>query len=463
MVLDAIRHKTRIFDAWSDEPWVNDGAAVRVSLVSFGWGECCFLNGLKVDQITAELGGAAEIDMTLAKRQIANADASFEGTKKYGDFDVSGELARIWLRQPNPNGRSNSEVVKPWRNGKDIAGRPTGTWIIDFDVHTPEAEAALFDAPFSHVLRTVKPKRSTVRNEPTRRFWWIHERPRAALREALAALPRYIATPRVAKYRFFVFLDAGVLPDTRLNAITRADDTTFGILCSRLHEAWSLANASMHGVGNDPTYNAKSCFETFPFPHGLTPADTAHQQTETLPGGAVIPAGISEEKVAVAPVGAAQLASKTVATIKSPAGHAQASTRTAAIQIAQAAKRLNDLREAWLNPPEWTHKVKEVTPLGMDHSPYPDRIEPLPGISEEDLKALQKRTLTNLYNQRPAWLTMAHQQLDAAVAAAYGWADYATGMPDDEILTGGAVIPAGISEEKMAVAPVNSAQEASTQ
>ena len=434
VVLDAIGRQARIFNAWSDEPWVNEGAAVRVSLISFGWGECCFLNGNKVDQITAELGGAVEIDMTLAKRQIANADASFEGTKKYGDFDVSGELARIWLRQPNPNGRSNSEVVKPWRNGKDIAGRPTGTWIIDFDVHTPEAEAALFDAPFSHVLRTVKPKRSTVRNEPTRRFWWIHERPRAALREALAALPRYIATPRVAKYRFFVFLDAGVLPDTRLNAITRADDTTFGILCSRLHEAWSLANASMHGVGNDPTYNAKSCFETFPFPHGLTPADTAHQQTETLPGGAVIPAGISEEKVAVAPSSTAQEASKTVATIKSPAGSAQASTRTAAIQIAQAAKRLNDLREAWLNPPEWTHKVKEVTPLGMDHSPYPDRIEPLPGISEEDLKALQKRTLTNLYNQRPAWLAMAHAQLDAAVAAAYGWGDYTQAMTDEEIL-----------------------------
>ncbi len=70
----------------------------------------------------------------------------------------------------------------------------------------------------------------------------------------------------------------------------------------------------------------------------------------------------------------------------------------------------------------------------MDHSPYPDRIEPKPGTSEEDLKALQKRTLTNLYNLRPAWLAMAHQQLDAAVAAAYGWADYTPAMPDEEIL-----------------------------
>jgi hypothetical protein len=116
-----------------------------------------------------------------------------------------------------------------------------------------------------------------------------------------------------------------------------------------------------------------------------------------------------------------------------PSAHQQV-TRQQAIQIAIAAKKLNDLREAWLNPPEWTHKVPEVTPLGMTQSPYPDRIEPKPGISEQDLKVLQKRTLTNLYNARPAWLGMAHSQLDAAVAAAYGWTDYTPDMPDEEIL-----------------------------
>jgi len=47
---------------------------------------------------------------------------------------------------------------------------------------------------------------------------------------------------------------------------------------------------------------------------------------------------------------------------------------------------------------------------------------------------LKKRTLTNLYNARPAWLDMAHKQLDQAVAAAYGWTDYTPEMPDEEIL-----------------------------
>ncbi len=39
--------------------------------------------------------------------------------------------------------------------------------------------------------------------------------------------------------------------------------------------------------------------------------------------------------------------------------------------------------------------------------------------------------LTNLYNERPTWLDNAHQKLDAAVFAAYGWpAD----ISDEDIL-----------------------------
>jgi hypothetical protein len=88
------------------------------------------------------------------------------------------------------------------------------------------------------------------------------------------------------------------------------------------------------------------------------------------------------------------------------------------------------LRETWLNPPEWTKRVPEVVPLGLTVSPYPDRIVARPGHE----KGLAKRTLTNLYNQRPAWLAHAHEALDAAVAAAYGWADVPPAMTDEEIL-----------------------------
>ena len=50
---------------------------------------------------------------------------------------------------------------------------------------------------------------------------------------------------------------------------------------------------------------------------------------------------------------------------------------------------------------------------------------------EECAKQLKKRTLTNLYNERPTWLDLAHKKLDAAVFAAYGWSP---DMSDDELL-----------------------------
>ena len=83
-----------------------------------------------------------------------------------------------------------------------------------------------------------------------------------------------------------------------------------------------------------------------------------------------------------------------------------------AVAIAAAAKRLNELREAWLNPSGLVKRVPEVVPG------FPDRILP---VDDKAAAILKKRTLTNLYNERPTWLANAHRDLDAAVAAAYGW------------------------------------------
>ncbi|HEY7066094.1 MAG TPA: type IIL restriction-modification enzyme MmeI [Chloroflexota bacterium] len=97
------------------------------------------------------------------------------------------------------------------------------------------------------------------------------------MRRALSVLPRFIATPGVARHRLFVWLSAGVLPDHRLFVVARDDDYLFGVLHSRPHELWALATSSRHGVGNDPTYNNTTCFETFPFPWppGREPAGDA--------------------------------------------------------------------------------------------------------------------------------------------------------------------------------------------
>ncbi len=95
--------------------------------------------------------------------------------------------------------------------------------------------------------------------------------------------------------------------------------------------------------------------------------------------------------------------------------------------IAAAAADLNAKREAWLNPPDLVRRVPEVVPG------YPDRLLP---VDDAAAAVLKKRTLTNLYNARPAWLDHAHRRLDEAVADAYGWGDdWRAGLlTDDEIL-----------------------------
>lgn len=62
-------------------------------------------------------------------------------------------------------------------------------------------------------------------------------------------------------------------------------------------------------------------------------------------------------------------------------------------------------------------------------SGFPDRLLP---ADEKAAAVLKQRTLTNLYNERPAWLANAHRDLDEAVAAAYGWP---SGLSDDEVLS----------------------------
>lgn len=128
----------------------------------------------------------------------------------------------------------------------------------------------------------------------------------------------------------------------------REDDYFFGVLHSRAHELWALRMGT--SLEDRPRYTPTTCFETFPLP---------------WPSG-----GEPEEDPRVQ-------------------------------KIAEAARRLNELRRNWLNPG---------------------------GATEAELK---KRTLTNLYNGRPTWLDSAHKKLDQAVFAAYGWPEE---IEDEEIL-----------------------------
>ena len=361
-----------IFEAWSNEPWVIDGAAVRVSLVCFARPEDGSLPQRRLDgevvdavhaDLTAQRGGAG-LDLTRARRLYRNLGVAFMGDTKGGPFDVPGEQAREWLREPaNPNGRPNSDVLGPWMNGMDVTRRPSDKWIVDFGWNMVREEAALYEAPFQHAREHVYPMRQRNRRESYREYWWRHVEPRQGMWRALDGLSRYIATLRVAKHRLFTWLDARIRPDSQLIVIARDDDVTFGILHSRFHEAWSLRLGT--SLEDRPRYTPTTTFETFPFPEGLSPDLPAPKYTNP---------------------------------------HATA--------IAEAARRLVTLRDRWLNPPELVEWVDEPVP-GFPRRPVPR--------NDAAEKALKKRTLTNLYNARPQWLADAHVALDDAVAAAYGW------------------------------------------
>ena len=410
-VLDSIVADLWIFDAWADEPWVNDGAAVRVSLVCFGKAgsatrhadvaqtplradsllpqtgqPICYLDGQPAAKIHADLSAGGDMSLTSAKQLSENQLTSFQGPEKNGDFDIPGELARSWLRLPNPNGKSNQDVIKPRYNGLDMSRRYSDGWIIDFGTSLLEPEAAMYEEPFQHVLLAVKPVRELNKDKNRKKYWWRFGRTGEDLRNALIGCNRYIATAHVSKHRIFSWLDVSVLPDKMLIVAARSDDTTFGILHSRFHELWALRLGT--SLEDRPRYTPTTCFETFPFPPHLTPKDTADWR-------GVIPADCPMKGVAE--------------------------------KIAAAAEKLNSLREAWLNPPEWVEWV--ITPE-EEKAGFPKRPVAKPG-HEADVK---KRTLTNLYNARPAWLDLAHKELDAAVAEAYGWTDYTPEMPDEEIL-----------------------------
>ena len=376
IVLDRIVERSTIFDAWSDEPWVVEGAAVRVALVCFteDTKSSSRLNGDEVSRINADLT-AGTVDLTKVEKLPANQEACFRCDEKGGAFDISGDLAREWLKLPaNPNGRPNSDVLKPWFNGMDVTRRPQDKWIIDFGHEMSEADAALYEVPFAYLAEHVKPARQRNRVETLRMFWWRHRRFVADLWQALNGLSRYIATPALAKHRLFAWCDTRICPDHQLIVIARDDDTTFGILHSRFHEVWSLRLGT--SLEDRPRYTPTTTFETFPFPDRLSPD---------------IPA-------------------------------ADYADNPHAIAIAEAARRLVELRDRWLNPPEWVEWVDEPVPG------YPKR--PV-SRNEQAAKDLKKRTLTNLYNTYPQWLADAHASLDAAVAAAYGWS---ADISDDEAL-----------------------------
>lgn len=262
-----IKQSGDIFFAWSDRPWILEGAAVRISMVGFDDGaqHARALDGKRVSVIHADL--TSGVDVTHAARLAENLDLAFMGDSKGGKFEITDKVARGWLKLRNPNGRSNADVVRRWSNGSHILKRPRDMWIVDFGVDTSESDAAMYEAPFEHVRKVVKPRRVAADSRSTIGAWWLHERPRPEMRAKLRGLKRFLATTRHARHFIFCWMAAHILPDSALIVFAREDDYFFGVLQSRAHRIWALRTGTAVGKGNDPRYTPTTTFETFPMPH----------------------------------------------------------------------------------------------------------------------------------------------------------------------------------------------------
>ena len=356
-VLERILESGNIFAAYGDEPWTVDGdTSVRISIVmqDDGAESAIHLNGNEVSGIGAKLTSGA--DVSRAAQLHENVGFAHQGGKKNGPFDIDANVAEAMLKAPlNVNGRPNSDVIFPFLGARDLGQVSRGKFLIDFGDTTAMSTAAAFERPFQYVAENVRPGREKLRDERLAQNWWLHESWRKEMRQAIASLDRWIATPRHSKHRFFVWVAGGTVPDSALVVIVRDDDYAFGVLHSTIHERWARATGSRIGKGNDLRYTHTTTFNAFPFPWPLRTPNEALTD-------------------------------------------AQARHRD---MIASAAASLHAQRDAWLSPPD------------------------------ADPDELKQRTITNLYNERPIWLDIAHREVDEAVSAAYGWP---VDLSDDEIL-----------------------------
>ncbi len=446
--LDRIKDSGDIFWACSDRDWILDGATVHVSMVGFDNGSQIdrVLDGVAVSHIHSNLtdgsrGGAA---VTTAIPLPRNHEMCYLGVMKAGAFDIEESTALEMARQPNPHGRPNSDVLRPRLNARDILQRVSPRWLIDFGCNMAESDAALYEKPWQHTVEHVRPERITNRRKRLMEKWWIHGESRPGMRRVLAGLPRFIVTPEVSKHRIFIWLDEVYLPDHQTRVFAHSDDCFFGILHSRIHEVWARAQGTqVRERESGFRYTPTSCFETFPLPECVWAADC----------GAGVPPASS--RAGILPASAKAQKKKTAGETPAP----QQAGKMPALReaIAAAARELDELRNRWLNPPEWTKTdilefpgsvdgpwARYVDPatvrtISITNRPHPNPLpkgegtdSPHPGIGTvrwprivpkdpDCAERLKKRTLTNLYNQRPTWLAQAHEKLDAAVFAAYGW------------------------------------------
>jgi hypothetical protein len=266
-----------------DHPWVDsaDGAAVRIAMTAGRAGDVegtlhrvieeSRRDDAESDEWVVKLKtrfGKLHADLTMgahvgaAVDLRANTNLCSRGVQLIGaGFMVTPEEAEHLLAT-NPSGAN--QVIRNYRNGRDLTQRPRGVKVIDlFGLRIDQVQQG-YPTLYQWLLDRVKPERDQNNRASYRHHWWLFGEQRKEWRCMSAHIERYIATVETSKHRFFTFLDQDILPDNMLVNIALEDALALGILSSRIHVVWVHANGGTLGPAR--RYNKTVCFETFPFP-----------------------------------------------------------------------------------------------------------------------------------------------------------------------------------------------------
>lgn len=300
--------------------------------------------------------------------------------------------------------------IRPYRNGRDLSDRPRRAMVIDLFGLTQDQVREHYPEIYQHVVRNVKENadkdgkivgRDANARDYRRLNWWLFGENIPELRKALVGQRRYIATVETAKHRVFQFLDAKILPDNKLVAMASDDAFSLGILQSRTHETWYLANAGKLGVyERDAVYVKSACFDPFPFPE-----PDAATRTEIAWAAEAIDRHRKERQ-----------------------------NEHPGLTLTQMYNVLERMRPAVISPlaGEMSPKATE----GGENRQSDARPSALPGISPARGEISQSSPLTaeeqRILDQGLILiLKELHQRLDAAVTRAYGWP---AGLSDQDVL-----------------------------
>ena len=265
-----------------DHPWVDayEGAAVRIAMTvgsagqTTGEGEL-----LKIVEEHAQEGDLPAVVFQRTKGKIhvdlsigADVAAAF-GLKASDGLSVNGMMLAgrgFVVTKEEANGlgfgrvRDLEKHIRPIWNGRDLTDLPRGLMVIDLFGLTPDEVRERFSAVYQHVLVAVKPERDANARAKLREDWWVFGEPRKSLRKSLKGLTRFIVTAETAHHRVFTFLPPEVVPEHKLVVVALEDAFHLGVLSSSIHVAYALAAGST--LEDRPVYPASRCFQTFPFP-----------------------------------------------------------------------------------------------------------------------------------------------------------------------------------------------------